>query len=115
LLSYMLRSRHIPTSASRYGSKTRPEWVRRAAPAIAGGRRAGSVRPACAISATRGCIYSPPSRDWWRFALVMPAASTAVTNIFREGFRGKLLDDEQAVMVRDKAGWHRANDLRVRF
>ena len=45
----------------------------------------------------------------------MPAASTAVTNIFREGFRGKLLDDEQAVMVRDKAGWHRANDLRVRF
>ena len=50
-----------------------------------------------------------------RFALVMPAASTAVMNIFREGFRGKLLDDEQAVMVRDKAGWHRANDLRVRF
>jgi transposase len=48
-----------------------------------------------------------------RFALVMPAVSTEVMNIFLEGFSGRLLDDEHAVMVLDQAGWHRANELRV--
>jgi transposase len=48
-----------------------------------------------------------------RFALVMPAVSPEVMNIFLEGFRGRLLDDEHAVMVLDQAGWHRANELHV--
>ena len=48
-----------------------------------------------------------------RFALVMPAVSTEAMNIFLHGFSGRLADDEHAIMVLDRAGWHGANELHV--
>ena len=47
------------------------------------------------------------------FALVLPQASTAAMNEFLARFATTLAEDEQAVMVLDRAGWHTANDIRV--
>jgi transposase len=51
--------------------------------------------------------------DGDRFALVMPVVSTQAMSLFLEGFASRLATDEHAVMVLDRAGWHRANALRV--
>ena len=51
--------------------------------------------------------------DGDRFALVMPVVSTQAMSLFLEGFASRIATDEHAVMVLDRAGWHRANALRV--
>jgi hypothetical protein len=47
------------------------------------------------------------------FALVLPQVSTAAMNTFLAQFATTLAKDEHAVMVLDRAGWHRARKLVV--
>jgi transposase len=47
------------------------------------------------------------------FALVLPQVSTAAMNTFLAQFAATLGDDELAVLVLDRAGWHRARKLVV--
>jgi transposase len=47
------------------------------------------------------------------FALVLPQVSTAAMNAFLAGFAAALARDEHAVLVLDRAGWHRARKLGV--
>ena len=47
------------------------------------------------------------------FALVLPQVSTAAMNEFLAQFAATLAEDEHAVMVLDRAGWHRAKKLVV--
>jgi transposase len=47
------------------------------------------------------------------FALVLPQVSTAAMNEFLAQFAATLAEDEHAVLVRDRAGWHRARKLVV--
>jgi hypothetical protein len=48
-----------------------------------------------------------------RFALVLPPVSTAAINHFRAEFAATPAADEHAVLVLDRAGWHRARKLAV--
>jgi transposase len=45
------------------------------------------------------------------FALVLPQVSTAAMNEFLAQFAATLAEDEHAVLVLDRAGWHRAKAL----
>jgi transposase len=45
------------------------------------------------------------------FALVLPQVSTAAMNAFLAQFAATLAEHEHAVMVLDRAGWHRAKKL----
>jgi transposase len=47
------------------------------------------------------------------FALVLPQVSTTAMNTFLGEFAAMLAEDEHAVMVLDRAGWHRARKLVV--
>jgi len=47
------------------------------------------------------------------FALVLPQVSTAAMNEFLAQFAATLAEDEHAVLVLDRAGWHRAKKLVV--
>jgi transposase len=47
------------------------------------------------------------------FALVLPQVSTAAMNGFLARFAATLADDEHAVLVLDRAGWHTARRLVV--
>ena len=47
------------------------------------------------------------------FALVLPQVSTAAMNEFLAQFAATLAEGEHAVMVLDRAGWHRAKKLVV--
>jgi transposase len=47
------------------------------------------------------------------FALVLPQVSTAAMNEFLAQFAAPLAEDEHAVLVLDRAGWHRARKLAV--
>jgi len=47
------------------------------------------------------------------FALVLPHVSTKAMNVFLARFAGKLADDEHAVMLLDRAGWHISGNLSV--
>jgi transposase len=51
----------------------------------------------------------PASGD--SFALVLPQVSTAAMNEFFARFAATLAGDEHAVVVLDRAGWHRARKL----
>jgi transposase len=45
------------------------------------------------------------------FALVLPEVSTKAMNAFLAQFAATLANDEQAIMVLDRAGWHTAKAL----
>src|SRR5215218_10115828 len=45
------------------------------------------------------------------FALVLPQVSTAAMNEFLARFAATLAEDEHAIMVLDRAGWHKAKRL----
>src|SRR5918993_2509429 len=47
------------------------------------------------------------------FALVLPQVSTAAMGEFLARFAATLAEDEHAVLVLDRAGWHRAGKLAV--
>jgi hypothetical protein len=47
------------------------------------------------------------------FALVLPEVSTTAMNAFLARFAATLANDEHAVMVLDRAGWHTAKRLVV--
>ena len=47
------------------------------------------------------------------FALVLPQVSTAAMDEFLAQFAATLAEDEHAVLVLDRAGWHRARKLVV--
>ena len=47
------------------------------------------------------------------FALVLPQVSTAAMDAFLARFAATLAADEHAVVVLDRAGWHRAKRLAV--
>jgi len=51
--------------------------------------------------------------DGDRVALVMRVVSTQAMSVFLEGLASLLAPYEHAAMVLDRAGWHRANALRV--
>ncbi len=46
------------------------------------------------------------------YSLILPWADTATMNIFLSGF-SKEFERYRVVMVMDKAGWHRSNDLKI--
>lgn len=43
----------------------------------------------------------------------MPYANTQAMQVFLDRFSGTVADDEHAVMVLDRAGWHGSNSLAV--
>jgi len=45
------------------------------------------------------------------FALVLPEVSTAMMNLFLDGFSRSLSANAHAILVLDRAGWHRASRL----
>jgi hypothetical protein len=47
------------------------------------------------------------------FALALPQVSAAAMDAFLARFAATLMEDEHAVMVLDRAGWHRARKLAV--
>lgn len=47
------------------------------------------------------------------FALVLPHVSTTAMNVFLARFGATLADDEHAVMVLDRAGWHTSTSLEL--
>jgi transposase len=47
------------------------------------------------------------------FALIMPYADTAAMQVFLDRFAETIAQDEHAVMVLDRAGWHGSNALAV--
>ena len=47
------------------------------------------------------------------FALVMPYADTAAMQVFLDRFSETIAEDEHAVMILDRAGWHGSNSLAV--
>ncbi len=47
------------------------------------------------------------------FGLVLPEVGTQAMRIFLDAFAATIPDDEHAVMILDRAGWHGAKALRV--
>ncbi len=106
------RPRRIRASGSRCGSRTRCGSARRAGSAIAGGAEAAARR--AAGPAPPGRISSAPPAPAGRPPSARPAeVSTDAMRIFLDGFAATIADDEHAVMVLDRAGWHGAKALRV--
>ncbi|HEU4380432.1 MAG TPA: hypothetical protein VFR73_17810, partial [Hyphomicrobiaceae bacterium] len=103
---------HIRASASASCSRTRLASARRGACAIAGTR--GGKRPPGRADQRYTFAYifaaAEPGTDN-AFALVMPEVSTQAMQIYLDKLSATIGVDEHLLLVRDRAGWHGANDL----
>jgi transposase len=83
----------------------------------------GTVTRVWARTGTRPRMVKQCEYDWvylWAaadpmtgdsIAMLTPTVNTELMQLFIDGLAGHIKADEQAILVLDNAGWHRANDL----